>query len=115
MENYPILSFMQNWVNNVKVTYNINPYIFAVLYFGCAPSFWYSVYKIIRCIKNRETGKLLQWIMVNLLSILAPFIYVAIFGRNLPKLFWLAVALFIGFSILSLVRKIKKGKAECNK
>jgi ABC-type multidrug transport system permease subunit len=39
--------------------------------------------------------------------ILAPFTYVAIFGRNLPFWFWIVAVLVITYSTHSVIRRIR--------
>jgi hypothetical protein len=104
-----------SWINNIKATYNVNPYIFAIIYVVGMPPFWYGFYKIIICLKNKDTASLMKWLLVSGVSLVAPFVYVAIFGRNLPVWVWVAMGIVIALSIVSSVSKLKKKHAITEK
>lgn len=103
-----LLNFLIIWIDNIKMKYNVNPYIFAAIYCISVIPFWFSIYKIVINIKNRQTAAAIKWGIILGILILAPFIYVAIFGRNLPFWFWLVVAFIIIFSVISLIRNIRQ-------
>lgn len=42
--------------------------------------------------------------------ILAPFTYVAVFGRNLPFWFWIVAVLVITYSTYSVIQRIRSAK-----
>ncbi len=102
------MQYVLNWIEKVKEQYKVNPYIFGLIYLLCAPFFWYSLYKIVANIKARKTDKVIKWGIIIGIATIAPFSYVAIFGRNLPITFWIAIFLIILFSFISLLRNIRK-------
>lgn len=96
-----------DWIKNIKVTYNVNPWIFAIVYAVCVPPFWFSVFKLIDDLRNGRTNNILKWLFILVFTLIAPFLYIAFFGRNLPGWFWIAVAAFIALSVLSMIKKIR--------
>jgi hypothetical protein len=109
-----MLSYLQNWLAQVKATHGVNPEIFALIYFGGVIPFWLSIYKIIAGIRKKNIAQVRTFSIILGIIILAPFTYVAIFGRNLPFWFWIVAALVITYSTYSVIRRIRAVK-ECKK
>lgn len=103
-----ILKAITEWAENIRQTYNVSPYIFGLLYVGCAPFFWFSLYKIVNSIRKGQMDKIVSWAIVLGVAVLLPFCYVAIFGRNLPGWFWIIASVLVLYSIVSLLRNIRK-------
>src|SRR3989339_1342834 len=99
------------WLKNIETVYCVNPWIFAFIYVITIPPFWYSVYKIVIGLKKGSgrspANKLLKWFFLLGFTLLAPFLYVAFFGKNLPYWFWIVIAVFLAFSTLSVIKKIR--------
>ena len=97
-------------VAELSATYNVNPVIFGILYVGGIPLFlgagaWLA---------NRARQKnpiTLQALLLLYLAI-QPYLYVAIFGENLPGWVYVAIALLIGAGVWSTVSSVRKKKAE---
>jgi len=102
-----ILTTINNWAENIRQTYNVNPYIFGLLYVGCAPFFWFSLYKIVNSIRKGQVEKIVIWAVVLDVATLLPFIYVAIFGKNLPVWFWIIALALVLYSVISLLRNTR--------
>lgn len=94
------------WLENIEIKYNVNPWIFAGLYFAGVPFFYYFIYRILICLKKGQTQKIIKWAILLGLVMVLPFLYVAIFGRNLPVWFWFVVSGIVLLSIFSVIRKI---------
>ncbi len=103
-----ILRAISEWAENIRQTYNVSPYIFGILYLGAAPFFWFSLYKIINSIRKGQVEKIVPWGIVLGAAVLLPFIYVAIFGKNLPVWFWIVAVALVLYSVVSLLRNIRK-------
>ncbi|MDI6642191.1 MAG: hypothetical protein QME68_07785 [Elusimicrobiota bacterium] len=103
-----IFNFLRNWLVSIEEIHNVNPMIFAILYLGGVPIFWLSIYKIVRCLKDAQTEKIIKWGLILGAVILAPFGYVAIFGRNLPGAFWMILIAVIVLSVFSVFKKIRQ-------
>jgi ABC-type Co2+ transport system permease subunit len=87
--------------------YRVNPAIFLAIYLMSVPFFYYSLFRILRALVKKRGKEVLVWSTVFLCAIVAPFIYVLFFGRNLPPWVYGIIALLIGHGIFSLIRKIQ--------
>ncbi|MEO1659204.1 MAG: hypothetical protein AAFR65_15960 [Pseudomonadota bacterium] len=97
-------------VAELSATYNVNPVIFGILYVGGIPLFlgagaWLA---------NRARQRKPITVQALLLLYLAiqPYLYVAIFGENLPNWVYVAIALLIGVGVWSTASSVRKKKAE---
>lgn len=102
-----ILNYLKSWLVKIHQDYGVNPIIFAIIYFGCAPFFWFSIYKIIAGLKNKNIAQVRIFAVILGITIIAPFVYVAIFGHNLPYWFWLFAAIIIVYAGYNAFRRIK--------
>jgi len=105
-----MFSYLQNWLANIKATHGVNPEIFAIIYFAGVIPFWLSIYKIIAGIKKGSTAQVRTFGLILGVIILAPFTYVAVFGRNLPFWFWIVAFMVISYSTLSVIRRVKSAR-----
>ena len=64
--------------------YGVNPVIFLGLIVACAPFFYYSIYRLVRAVAKKEKGRVALWSSVFLAATSLPYLYVLLFGRNLP-------------------------------
>jgi hypothetical protein len=90
--------------------YGVNPVIFLVIFLGCAPFFYYSLFRMMRALAKKRGKEIWVWSTVFLCATAAPFIYVLFFGRNLPWWLYGVIALLIGQGIFSLIRKLRSTK-----
>ena len=81
-----------------------------MIYFAGVIPFWLSIYKIIAGLKTRNLGQARTFSIILAVIILAPFTYVAVFGRNLPFWFWVVAAAVIGYTGFSVFRRIKAAR-----
>ncbi|UCG92497.1 MAG: hypothetical protein JSV97_01945 [candidate division WOR-3 bacterium] len=105
-----MIDYLTNWLADIQRNYGVNPTIFAVIYFAGIIPFWLSLYKIIAGLKNRNLKQVRTFSVVLGIIIISPFTYVALFGRNLPFWFWIIAVCVIGYSIYSVIRKIRTAK-----
>jgi fatty acid desaturase len=85
--------------------YGVNPVIFLVIFLGCAPFFYYSLFRMMRALAKKRGKEIWVWSTVFLCATAAPFIYVLFFGRNLPWWLYGVIALLIGQSIFAYIKK----------
>ncbi|MCK4756527.1 hypothetical protein KAS56_06305 [candidate division WOR-3 bacterium] len=105
-----MIEYLENWLVQVNQNYGVNPIIFAIIYFASVIPFWFSIYKIIAGLKNRNLNQVRTFGIILGIIIILPFIYVALFGHNLPFWFWIVAACVIGYSIYSTIHRIKSAK-----
>ena len=101
-----ILSKIAALMQVARDDYAVNPIIFLVIYLISAPFFYYSLFRLIRALAKRLGKEVRLWSAVFLCANVAPFVYVLLFGRNLPWWVYGIIALLIGQGVFSLVRKV---------
>lgn len=97
-------------VRELSATYNVNPVVFGILYVGGIPLFL----GVAAWLANRARLKKSVTVQALLLLYLAiqPYLYVAVFGENLPVWVYGAIVALIGFGIWSTWKQVQKKKAE---
>jgi len=101
-------------------TYHVNPIIFLTIYVISIPIFYVSFFLVIKefvLIKNNygeekfkitaEKKKLIFLLSVLVIDYLAPYVYVLIWGENLPVIFWIILLLIIVVRVIFEINKIK--------
>ena len=106
-----ILSQINALSNNARETYGVNPVIFIVIYFICVPIFYYSLIRTLRAVARKLGNEILLWSAIFLGATVAPFLYVLLFGRNIPWWVYGIIFVLIGQGVLSLILKLKKKPA----
>ena len=106
-----VLSKIETIMQTARDNYGVDPVIFLVIYLGSAPVFYYSLFRMIRAFAKRLGKEVMLWSAIFLCSNVASFLYVLLFGRNLPWWVYGVIALLIGQGVFSLVWKLR-GKPE---
>jgi len=106
-----LLAQVQSLMRTARETYGVNPVVFLVLYFACVPVWYYSLFRTIRAAAARSANAILLWSAIFLLSTVLPFVYVMLFGRNIPWWVYVLIAVLIGQGLFSLVRKVRQPPA----
>lgn len=104
----PILAWIEETMRTARETYGVDPVIFLVIYLACAPIWYFSLFRTVRAGALRRTSELLPWSMVFLAATVAPFVYVMLFGRNLPWWVYGVIAALVAQGVLGLVRRLGK-------
>ena len=107
-----MFSYLQNCLNQIRINHGVNPEIFAVIYFAGVIPFWLSLYKIIAGLKKKNIAQVRSFGIILGIIIIAPFTYVALFGRNLPFWFWIVAFTVIGYSAYSVIRRINSARSK---
>ncbi|NNU16189.1 hypothetical protein HK107_07635 [Parvularcula sp. ZS-1/3] len=97
-------------VRELSATYNVNPVIFGILYIGGIPLFL----GVAGWLAARAKAKKSVTVQALLLLFLAiqPYLYVALFGENLPVWVYGVIAVMVAFGGWSTWRSVEKKKAE---
>jgi hypothetical protein len=101
-----VLGEIRELMRAARANYGVDPVVFLVIYLGSVPFFYYSIFRMVRALAKRLQNEVMIWSAVFLASTAAPFIYVLLFGRNLPWWVYLIIAALIGQGVYSLVRKL---------
>jgi predicted tellurium resistance membrane protein TerC len=105
-----MITLIKNWLATIQQNHGVNPLIFGALYIICAIPFWFSIYKVIAGIKNKNPHQVVLYGIILAIAIVIPYLYVAVFGHNLPVWFWVLLAAILLYNAWSLLRKIRKEK-----
>jgi hypothetical protein len=103
-----VIGSIREMMRTARETYGVDPVAFLVIYLATVPFFYYSIFRMIRALARRRQQEILVWSMVFLGSTAAPFLYVLVFGRNLPWWVYVVIGLLIGQGVFSLVRRLRK-------
>jgi len=105
------MRFVLAWIEGVtraaRDTYGVDPVVFLLIYLACAPVFYYSLFRMIRAAAVRRANEAMFWSTVFLCAVVAPFLYVLVFGRNLPWWVYGVIVLLVGQGVLTLGRKLR--------
>jgi hypothetical protein len=110
-----VLSKIEPIMQTARDTYGVDPIIFLVIYLGSAPVFYYSLFRMIRAAAQRLGKQVMLWGTVFLCANVAPFVYVLLFGHNLPWWVYGIIAVLIGQGVYSLVTKLRSKPAAGTK
>lgn len=104
-----ILDWARGIMDTARLTYGVNPIVFLILLTGCSPFFYFSIYRLVRSIAKKNGREIGIWSAVFLVSTATPYLYVMIFGKNLPIWVYGILALLIGQGVISLIKKLRGG------
>ncbi|OPY44176.1 MAG: hypothetical protein A4E42_01081 [Methanoregulaceae archaeon PtaU1.Bin222] len=102
-----ILAWIHEQMASARQQYGVNPAVFLGLMVACAPFFYYSIYRLVRAVAKKEKGQVALWSSVFLAATSVPYLYVLLFGRNLPWYIYGVFLTLIGQGIYQLIKKIK--------
>jgi DMSO/TMAO reductase YedYZ heme-binding membrane subunit len=103
-----LVSIIQGLVQAAREKYGVNPAIFLTIYLACVPLFYYSLFHTLRALRRHLGKEVMLWSAIFLCSTVAPFVYVLLFGRNLPWWAYTVIAILIGQGVLALVMKLRR-------
>ncbi len=104
-----VVGSIRHLMEHARTDYGVDPIVFIVIYLASVPFFYYSIYRMVRALARKRQGEIVPWSMVFLAATVAPFLYVLLFGRNLPWWVYLLIALLIGQGAYTLVRRLRRG------
>jgi len=102
-----VLLQIRELMQAARDNYSVDPVVFLVIYFVSVPFFYYSLFRMVRALGQKRSTEIMVWSAVFLAATVAPFLYVLLFGRNLPWWVYGIIALLIGQGVFSLVMKLR--------
>ena len=101
-----MLADFNQWFLSLGAEYGVNPYIFGAIYVGAIPFFLASIAWLVR---NARAGKstLLPTMLAGFFFVSA-YIYLAIFGKDIPLWVWIFLAALIVYGAVSQIRQTRK-------
>ena len=109
---YRLIEFVTFRLESIQDQYFVNPYVFLILLVVCSPLFYFSIYRIVKATVHHEGVALLRWGAIFLSATSTPYVYILIFGRNMPWWVYVIFGLLIAQGILALGRKIKGARKD---
>jgi hypothetical protein len=103
-----ILTKIEALMRAARDNYGVNPVIFVTIYLVGVPFFYYSLFRTLRAVAKKLAKEIMFWSAIFLFTNVAPFLYVLLFGRNIPWWVYGLIALLIGQGVLSLVMKLRR-------
>ena len=104
------ISMLQALMQAARDTYNVDPVVFLVIYLVSMPVFYYSAFRLIRAIGKRLGTQIALWSAIFLCANVGPYVYVLIFGRNLPWWVYGILTLLIGLCVYALISKLRANR-----
>ena len=105
-----VLETVIGWIGELVTTtrerYAVNPYVFLALSAVCGPLFYYSLYRMARALRSdrRAVGR---WSLIFLAATVIPYLYVLVFGRNLPWWVYGVLVAAVGWGIYQFVARLR--------
>jgi hypothetical protein len=104
-----VLSKIEALMQTARGSYSVDPLVFLIIYFAAAPVFYYALFRMVRALAKRLGNEIMVWSAIFLSATVAPFVYVLLFGRNLPWWVYGIIALLTGQCVFYLSRKLWRG------
>lgn len=109
-----MLEALNTWILAQGAQYNVNPYIFGAIYIGAIPFFFASVAWLVK--RARAGRSTVAPTMLAGFFFVSAYIYLAVFGQDIPLWVWIFLAALIVYGAWSTIRdtrrKIAAAKAE---
>ena len=107
-----MLESINDWILAQGAQYNVNPYIFVAIYVGAIPFFLASIGWLV---KRARAGR--STVLPTMLAgffFVSAYLYLALFGQDIPVWVWIFLAALIAYGALSQVRETRKKIAAAN-
>lgn len=96
--------------DSIRERHAVDPYVFLALSVVCGPLFYYSLYRMARAFRG-DRGSVARWSLIFLAATVIPYLYVLVFGRNLPWWVYVVLAAAIGWGVYQLAGKLRAGRS----
>jgi len=103
-----LLAQIQSLMQAARDTYSVNPVIFLILYFASVPVWYYSLFRTLKAAAARAGNLVMLWSAVFLVATLLPFVYVMLFGRNIPGWIYVLMVVLVGQGLFSLAQRLRQ-------
>jgi len=101
-----MLESINDWILAQGAQYNVNPYIFVAIYVGAIPFFLASIAWLV---KRARAGR--STVLPTMLAgffFVSAYLYLAIFGQDIPLWVWIFLAALIAYGAWSQVRETRR-------
>lgn len=101
-----MLEAANEWLLSLGAQYNVNPYVFGAIYVGAIPFFLASIAWLVKRARARRSTVLPT--MLAGFFFVSAYIYLAIFGQDIPLWVWIFLAVLILYGAWSTVRDTRR-------
>ena len=101
-----MLADLNQWFLSLGEQYGVNPYIFGAIYVGAIPFFLASIAWLV---KRARAGR--STVLPTMLAgffFVSAYLYLAIFGQDIPLWVWIFLAALIAYGAWSQVRETRR-------
>jgi hypothetical protein len=107
-----ILTKAREIMEIARTQYGVNPIVFLILYVVPAPLWYFTIFRTIRAIARKNSREVMLWSMICLVVTVQPYVYVLIFGRNMPWWIYIIIGVLVAQGVFTLVRRLVKKPVE---
>ncbi len=101
-----MLEAINEWILAQGAQYGVNPYIFVAIYVGAIPCFLASVAWLVKRARAGQSTVLPT--MVAGFFFVSAYLYLGIFGQDIPVWVWIFLAALIAYGAFSTIRDTRK-------
>ena len=101
-----MLESINDWLLSLGAQYNVNPYVFGAIYVGAIPFFLGSIAWLV---KRARVGR--STVLPTMLAgffFVSAYLYLAIFGQDIPVWVWIFLAALVLYGAWSTVRDTRR-------
>lgn len=88
--------------------YHVDPIIFLSLYIPKSFIYWWTIFRIVACLRSRQNHRVPALVVLNVTTNISPWVYVYVFGDNLPWWYPLWFVAVLGLTLIYLGRTVRK-------
>ena len=101
-----MLETITDWILGLGADYGVNPYIFAAIYVGAIPFFLASIAWLVK--RARAGRSTVAPTMVAGFFFVSAYLYLAIFGQDIPIWVWIFLAALIVYGAVTTIRDTRR-------
>ena len=101
-----LVALVHGWAAAIQARHGVDPYLYLALTTVCAPPFYYSIYRLTKALATRDGRHLSVWSALFLAATALPYLYVLLFGRNMPWWIYLVLGALLAHALASLFGKL---------
>ena len=101
-----MLESINAWILAQGAQYNVNPYIFGAIYVGAIPFFLASIAWLVK--RARAGRSTLVPTMLAGFFFVSAYLYLALFGQDIPVWVWIFLAALVAYGAWAQVRDTRR-------
>ena len=101
-----MLESINDWLLSLGAQYNVNPSVFGAIYVGAIPFFLGSIAWLV---KRARAGR--STVLPTMLAgffFVSAYLYLAVFGQDIPLWVWIFLAVLVIYGAISQVRQTRR-------